>query len=773
MDGTDGGVLLRVDLAVSDPDKELGKLAKKAQELQGKLSQTKEALEPATREAETLGIRLDAANARLEEMKSAGTYTAEQLKEQAETVKSLQHQFNGAASNVERMKLSIQKTNSELSATKTRYGEVAKSAQKTTLSVKPLPDMMGRLENRVKRLATRVLIFSVITRGLRLVRDWFADVIKTDKEAMSAIAKLKGALLTLAQPLLSVVIPAFTTLVRILTQVVTSIASVISSLMGTTVEESAKAAEALNEEKKALGGVGSAAKKAAKPLANFDEINRLSFDDGSGAASGAVSDAAVLAPDFSFLDDADEKIRKIADGVLLVGSLLTLWKITGFLGQLAEAIPALGKFLIPLQSIMTLLLGIAMAIAGVILFVKSLKDAWENGVNWLNAAGMVAGLALAVLGLYLAFSVLAPTLAPIVAGIALIVGGVAMMIVAFKDAAENGWNLQNTFLAIAGILATGLGISILVGSWIPLLIAAIGGILLALTVATGHGDELIAGIKDTLQGFKDFFVGIFSGDIEKAIGGIDKIFHGLETSIDAVVDGMRDSILSFLDWLDEKTGGKFHGIIEGVKQYVFDTFDTIKNFFGLKLTAIKEIFVGFVEFLSGIFSQDFDTALQGLLKIVDGFFGMMITPFVTFANAVIDLVNSIIRALNTLHVDIPEWVPALGGKSFGINIPEIPKIKVPKLAQGAVIPPNREFMAVLGDQKRGYNIEAPADLIRQIVREESGGGNYTGLLQQILAAIKEGKVMMVDSTVFGRLIYQANKEESKRVGPGYVSVGRG
>ena len=56
------------------------------------------------------------------------------------------------------------------------------------------------------------------------------------------------------------------------------------------------------------------------------------------------------------------------------------------------------------------------------------------------------------------------------------------------------------------------------------------------------------------------------------------------------------------------------------------------------------------------------------------------------------------------------------------------KWSISDLAQGAVIPANREFLAVLGDQKRGTNIEAPADLIRQIVREEvknsGGGGNH-------------------------------------------------
>ena len=59
------------------------------------------------------------------------------------------------------------------------------------------------------------------------------------------------------------------------------------------------------------------------------------------------------------------------------------------------------------------------------------------------------------------------------------------------------------------------------------------------------------------------------------------------------------------------------------------------------------------------------------------------------------------------------------------NIPTITTPKIPKLAQGAVIPPRQEFMAVLGDQKYGKNLEAPEDLIRQIVREESGSKKIT------------------------------------------------
>lgn len=74
----------------------------------------------------------------------------------------------------------------------------------------------------------------------------------------------------------------------------------------------------------------------------------------------------------------------------------------------------------------------------------------------------------------------------------------------------------------------------------------------------------------------------------------------------------------------------------------------------------------------------------------------------------------------------------VGWSSMYLNIPQrYTNYRVPYLASGAVIPPNAPFMAMLGDQKRGNNIEAPEDLIRKIVREETGGRDrsYTFIAQ--------------------------------------------
>lgn len=110
------------------------------------------------------------------------------------------------------------------------------------------------------------------------------------------------------------------------------------------------------------------------------------------------------------------------------------------------------------------------------------------------------------------------------------------------------------------------------------------------------------------------------------------------------------------------------------------------------------------------------------------------------ANGIVKAINTVIGAMNGLHFDIPDWIPGLGGKTFGFNIREISKVSIPRLATGAVIPANKEFLAVLGDQKHGRNLEAPEDLIRKIVQEESGGSGTKEITVRVPVEI-DGKVL--------------------------------
>lgn len=204
-------------------------------------------------------------------------------------------------------------------------------------------------------------------------------------------------------------------------------------------------------------------------------------------------------------------------------------------------------------------------------------------------------------------------------------------------------------------------------------------------------------------------------------------------------------ILPVVNWFVDTFGPGIAGAISTVVEVLGGFLGTAVDVANGVLEAIN----GVLKFLIDVFEGDWDSAWQ---RISDGFKGIwngIVGTLEGAVNLIIRGINWLISQLNKVSFSVPDWVPAIGGKSFGFNIPKISEVSIPRLAQGAVIPPNREFMAVLGDQTRGNNIEAPEDLIRRIVREESGGMT-TELLQQILAAIQAGQVIKVNETVLGR-----------------------
>lgn len=153
-----------------------------------------------------------------------------------------------------------------------------------------------KFSDRVKGLVKRVFIFTMITAALRSMKDWMGKVVQSNSEASAAVARLKGALLTLAQPILSVLIPAFTALVNILTRIVSAIAGMVSLLFGKTIGQAKDAAKNMYDEAEAIEATGGAAKKASKSLASFDEINKLSNSASGGGEAPRPSRISLLTP---------------------------------------------------------------------------------------------------------------------------------------------------------------------------------------------------------------------------------------------------------------------------------------------------------------------------------------------------------------------------------------------------------------------------------------------------------------------------------------------
>lgn len=625
MANADGSVIIKADIDDKQAQKELNALEKKIEALQEKLTNKKSARDTLFNQANNLGAQLDQAKAKLAQMKGGGEFfTSDAIKQQEAAVASMEKEWNAMNDKLDKQNAAIREGEAELDRMKAKAGELGKQLGNTGKNAGKIQEGLDKASQgmeaftkRVKMLAKRALVFTIIARALAALRDWLADVVAVNGEARDAIAQLKGALLTLAQPLVQIIIPAFTALVKVLATVVSFIANIVSALFGTTAKESANAAKSLNDQKNAYKGVGGAAKSASKQLASFDEINKLSGESGGGAS--------VILPDFSqigkldFLDKITDRLKKIGQDIANIFRDVKAFIGSVFSGDWGAALDSIADFV---------------------------NHARELLADLLDAVSDIFG------------------------------------------------DIIDAIIEKCGLAGTPVG-------------------------------NMMAGIKDIVQGGLGFISGILTGDLEKMKQSVIQMLTGVKTFVFGIFDWFKLGLTSMLDWLDGKTNGRFHEIIELAKTYVSDVID-----------GVKQIFGGFIDFLTGVFTLDWEKAWEGIKEIFRGIWNTIVGVLEAAVNLIIKGINWLISKLNSLQIKIPDW---LGGGSFGFNIRPIAELQIPRLAKGAIIPPNREFMAVLGDQKQGTNIEAPADLIRQIVREEInnfGGGEditikFTGDLAQL------------------------------------------
>lgn len=189
------------------------------------------------------------------------------------------------------------------------------------------------------------------------------------------------------------------------------------------------------------------------------------------------------------------------------------------------------------------------------------------------------------------------------------------------------------------------------------------------------------------------------------------------------------------DWIKNKTVTFVNDISSKLRNLgtkISTIWDNIKSTARQKWNAIWSTIGNLVERIKNGIVGKFTTAKNKVVEIFGGIkdtIRNILNKVIGIVNGAIGTVNSAIGGIESAFSFGPWKVPTpFGSKTIGFRatFPRVPT--VPYLAKGAVIPPRSEFLAVLGDQKQGNNIEAPEALLRKIVREESGGqqssGNY-------------------------------------------------
>lgn len=709
-------------------EKDLERTRRQIERLEKEIAVAESARLPYLEQSKQLAAQLDVAKAKLHEMQNAviGSFPEEQIKEQAETVKSLQTQFDRVQKTVETYDKRIQKATVELDEAKETAGDIEKrlttagySAEKMSDALKKADKNAEKFRLRMREVARSALVFSLISQALTEFKDWIVLVIKTNDEAISSIAQLKAALLTLAQPLVEILVPAFVKFVNILTIAATVAGRLLAAVFGKSYKDAQNAAQSLNKETEALDGVGSAAKKAAGSLAGFDEINTLATET---AASTSLD---FIAPDFSEVQELPKMLEEILSEIeLKIKEIRFDWDQ----GEILKS-----------------------------------KDAWIvalSGILGEVIGGAFFGLPGGVIGLLMGASI-------------------GLYILSFFDKQDSPGTLKNAFFGVIGaILGAVLG-GMLAGFWG----SAIGlglGASIGLYIADVLDDE-----KD-LSGVKDDFLTVMGELLGKVLGELFESFKGSKIGVllgaDVIFDNLEFSKKNKSKWDENDT---IITVLSAILGAILGGW-----FGGIKGAGIGILFGATISFIAIKFSQgSYDktaaqvslrTAIMGILGIIAGAWfagpvgagvGFLLGMTIAFADAAFKgelhslgsarraftvaltaILGAVIGAMGfgvfggivggviglTLGVAITLTLEkiddaavrkkfasgqlGIGGGMFGGEV-SLGR-SIPALATGTVVPPNRQFMAILGDNKHETEVVSPLSTMKQALMEalqESGG----------------------------------------------------
>lgn len=564
---------------------------------------------------------------------------------------------------------------------------------------------------------------TAIVAGFQNLAQYSGETNQSISTLKSSLTQLKNSLATAFAPILSVVAPALTKMINLLSKASTYIRQFIAALTGKSTFTKAVAVQ--EDYAASLEDTASSAKNAQKYLSGLDEVTTFATSQESSAGAGGVS-----------VDDMFETVQ-IEDDISSFAERVKQ-TLSDMFAPLKDAAQIYGP------SIKNSLNLILQDIVSFGTRVGAATVNWFKDLDW-------SPLLSSVDQLLIKFEPL----------ISIILDGL-------------GWAYESVLLPIGKwTIEEGLpGLITLLGNAFDFVVAVLEALKplgewlwsnflkdLGATVS-----NVVTGIMTTMSGLLEFLTGVFSGDWEKAMSGLQTMAEGLEQAVMAVFGFIQSNIMEPFDsWLQ---GVFSHDWTEefGILGDILNSFMTsVKSIWN----GIKTIFNGIVIFLRGTFSGNWKQAWQGIVQVFKGIWQTLVSIAKTplnliigivngFVSAVVSGINAVISGLNSIHVSIPDWVPVLGGRSFGVNLGYVSTPKIPYLATGAVIPPNAPFMAVLGDQKQGTNIEAPLSTIEDAVEnvlKRNGFAGSQGGSYQFTAQINR-------RTIFDEIITEAKLRQT-------------
>lgn len=674
----DGSVIFSVDMDSTRAQKKLSKLRDQIYELNDKLEREtgsklklEKQLDAASQAAKATEERVKKLRQEVERLNdrewiqkqgySSSEYQAviarrtaaeAELKEQETLLQAQQKEVKTLSADYDKTTAAVENLTTQLDKAKLAAGEMIANAEqerkereKEASAFAKAGKLADRFGEQVKSLARSMLVFSVITAALAALRKQIKASIESSAEASAALARLKGALLTLAAPLMDVLIPALTWLMNLLSAIVSEILTIFSILSGKSKKSMEISGKNLYKEAAALDATGKAAKEATDALAAFDEINKLGTTNTAAGGGGT----AAIAPDFDFddgpmMEKLDKVFTKINDIFKTIRAGLEIviddlkWSFDNKVIPQSKA---------TWLTVLTALLGATL------------------GAAFGGISGAVIGLSLgALLGLYL----------------------VGLDPETWKQTIDGETAMIAVVTALLGALLGGV-FGGFIGSVIGLSLGAILGLYIS---GFAEDDEEHGGKRQLLSEL----IVVLCALLGAIIGSI--VSPGIGTVV-----GMGLGILLGLSIYSVRKDPK-----KGTQRLV---------------SIGRSVLLGLLAGVLGVGLAALGIVSAGTAFIISAAIGLALKFFVDSVD------DSKVRKATSgftgtrVSTKAPTRSRRVAAQNLDGNAPVYNEM--PALASGAVIPPNRKFLAVLGDQKSGTNVEAPLSTIKQAVMEAMAQGS--------------------------------------------------
>ena len=567
---------------------------------------------------------------------------------------------------------------------------------------------------------------------------------------------------TIGQGLINVLSPVIKVINMIIGKLMTlanafkSFTELLSGKKGSSGAASGMAdvAAAAGKAENATSGVGDAAKKTAKELkgitTGIDELNiidqPIDSSSGSGSGGGYSSDSFDMGSlaDTSALDETDSKMQALIDRMKELAALATKGFWDGF-GDTSV-----------FQSIKSELGGIKESLKGIFMDpeVQSAANKYADSVAY--NLGRIAGSG-ASIGATIADNILGGIELYLQQNSNRLKQHLISMFDVRSDMAEISGNFAEAVSEIFSVFRSDSAKQITA----DLIAIFVNPILTVQEILAKFGRDIFNlltqpiidnkdTIKQVLQELLDFIqpsisivkdlITNFVDAIEVAYDSvISPIIHAITEIVSVAVLVIMNMILLLLDtlerlregWkqLEEATSKIWNAIKSSILTIIRAIQTGIDTVIGKIQNSWKNTWTSVKNTTSQIFNDMWAAIKSTINAILSGVESM--------ANGVVRAINKMVDALNNLHFDIPDWVPGLGGKSFGLHIPHISEVSIPRLAQGGFVRANTPQLAMIGDNRHQGEIVAPEDKMQAMVDRAVAMASNQNMTDQYL-------LMMID-----------------------------